>query len=1305
MTSPDRYSPDNTQQQVRSALYHRLHWLWPVLARPGIGRFLRLLGWAAFVGWLLFVVLILALRFAVLPKVADYKGEIEAAASKAIGQQLRIERIEARWRGLNPDLVLDGVSVADKQGLPAFALTRVEAVLSWDTLWRLRPTLGLLAIDGPVLQVRRDANGKISIAGMETEGESDPALAEWVLEQKKIRIRDATIVWDDRQRNAAPLVLEDLQFGLDNWGSRHRFGLSAAPPAELAARVDLRGEVRGDIGQALESLSGKVFVQLDYADLAGWRAWVDYPVHLPQGRGAVRVWGDLDGGEGKVTADVALEELSISFGRKLPLLDLASLRGRVEGRYKANEWAVLGKQVELQTRDGLRVAPSDFQLEWRENPKTAAVHGNARANFVDLGALAKLAAYLPLDDNSRSLLDKYRPRGRISGLRASWAQEGEVLSRYSLVAGFSELGIEADGYFPGAGGLSGYIDVSEKAGDLMLDSDESHLSLPAVFPEPDIDFERLKAKVSWKNDKGATDVKLERLDFSGKDAAGSARGNYRYTGDGPGEIDLLANIDRADGVAVWRYMPRVVNADARNWLKRGIVAGKASEGRLVLKGNLKDFPFRNPATGKFLVTAKASGTKIDYAAGWPVIDGIEADMSFGVGMKIVARKGAVFGANLSGVTVEIPDFESHEELLQVRGLAQGPTAEFLRFVSQSPVAEAIDRFTDDMKASGNGRLDLELDIPLRHAPDTKVRGTYHFQNNMLQPLAGLPPITQVNGRLAITEKSVETPDLTGRTFGGPVKVVIRSAGDKVAVQASGTAQMSEVSKHFAWPLINHLAGSSPWKADVAVHKHNAEVVVESNLLGVSSPLPEPLNKNAMTPLPLRIERSQPDAQREQYRITLGKVAQGLVVRRGDVWERGVFAVGDAEPRLPDKGLAVRVSVPHIDADAWRNFLPEGSNGGESAGSGLDLNLVSLRTPQLHLLDRDYSQVEVGLRPRDGGWQIALNTKEAAGDIFWRGAGDGWVEGNLKRLHVRSASESAGSGGSSSLLNSLPGMNLTVDDLHVGDKVLGKLELKARNDKGAWQLDRLNLSNPDGALTGKGTWVNTGRHRTRLDFELKAHDIGKLLDRLGYVNAVRRGSATLKGDMQWFGPLTGIDYPSLSGQMSVEAAKGQFNKLEPGVGKLLGLISLQSLPRRLTLDFRDIFSDGLAFDSIEGKLVVRSGIMRTVEPLRIYGPAAQIEIQGETNLERETQDLNVVVRPELGGLAAVGVGAVMLNPVAGAAALVANTVLQKPLNRLFSYRYHVTGGWSDPQIDKAGKEEKLVPADNAAPASPTEGDKE
>ncbi len=267
---------------------------------------MRLAGWLLFGLWLGFVALQLALRYVVLPRVADYQPQIERAASRAVGQPVRIGRIETRWQGLNPDLVLDDVAVLDRAGQPAVSLARVEAVLSWESLWRLQPTLALLALERPLLHVRRTADGRITVAGIDTAGGDDPAFAEWLLRQKRIRVRDATVVWDDQLRRAPPLILEDLQFGLDNRRGSHRFGLSAAPPGELAARLDLRGEVAGELGQAIDHYTGKVFVELDYADLAGWRPWLDYPVDIPSGRGALRVWGDLGDGSGRLTADVAL---------------------------------------------------------------------------------------------------------------------------------------------------------------------------------------------------------------------------------------------------------------------------------------------------------------------------------------------------------------------------------------------------------------------------------------------------------------------------------------------------------------------------------------------------------------------------------------------------------------------------------------------------------------------------------------------------------------------------------------------------------------------------------------------------------------------------------------------------------------------------------------------------------------------------------------------------------------------------------------------------------------------------------------
>ena len=1283
---------------VRAAVYRRLHWLWPLLARPGVRRGLRGLAWGAFALWLGFVALALTLRFAVIPGVGAYRGQIEEAASRAIGQTVRIGELEGRWKGLNPELVLSDVHLLDRQGAEVFSLARVEGVLSWQSILRLQPILGLLTLDRPVLGIRRETDGRITIAGVDTEGESDPALARWVLDQPHIRIRNATIRWDDRQRGAPPLMLRDVQFGLDNRGSRHRFGLSAMPPAELAARIDLRGELRGDIGEALTTLSGKLFLELEYADLAGWAAWVDYPVQLPRGHGAVRLWGDLKDGAGELTADVALEDVRLRMGKELNELDLAEMRGRLVGNYAPDRWSVAGRKLELRTADGVRVAPTNFDLTWRTQAATGAVDGDARVSTLDFAALGKLAALMPLDPRSRELLTSHQPQGVATDVRASWSLAGDELKRYAFKGNFAGLGILAGGYFPGATGVTGSVDLNEKGGTLSIDSAASSLSLPAVFPEPDIALDKLNARASWVNKDGATDLKLERLEFSGPDASGSAKGSYRYAGDGPGVIDLQAAIDRADGSAVWRYMPHAVNADARQWLRRGIVSGQASKGKLVLKGDLKDFPFRDPATGTFVVTAHAANTRIDYADGWPAIDGVEGDMSFGVGMKVLATRGRILGTTLSDVRVEIPDFESHEELLKVNGGVQGPTAEFLRFIDLSPVAEKIDRFTEGMKATGDGHLNLGLEIPLRRVERTRVRGDFRFLNNQVALVPALPPLTRVNGRLGFTENDLNANDINGQVFGGPVKVQARSTGGKVAVQASGMATMTEVSRHFGWPLINQLAGKAGWKADVTIKKRNADVVVTSDLIGVTSPLPDPLNKTAAAALPLRIERTPLDAQRDQFRISLGKVMQGLLVQRGEQMEKGVLALGGADLRLPENGLAIRLAMPRVDADAWRAYLggaEPGEGGGAAEGGQSPVALLSIRTPQLRLMGRDFSQVDAILRPRGGSWLIALNTREAQGDLVWKSAGEGWIEGNFRKLIVRPPAESDEvASAQNAALNSLPGMSLSVDELWVGDKSLGRLDLKARNEKGAWRLDTLKLSNPDGSLSGQGIWNNTGRQQTRLDFELAANDIGRLLDRLGYVDAVKRGSARLTGALQWNGPLVALDYPSLSGRMSVHAEKGQFHKLEPGVGKLLGLISLQSLPRRLTLDFRDIFSDGLAFDSIDGNLAVHNGRMRTSEPLRINGPAAQVEIDGSTDLQKETQDLRVLVRPEIGGLAAVGTAA-LLNPAVGAAALVANTVLQRPLNRLFSYRYHVTGTWSDPKIDKAGESVAETPSSEEA----------
>jgi uncharacterized protein YhdP len=262
----------------------------------------------------------------------------------------------------------------------------------------------------------------------------------------------------------------------------------------------------------------------------------------------------------------------------------------------------------------------------------------------------------------------------------------------------------------------------------------------------------------------------------------------------------------------------------------------------------------------------------------------------------------------------------------------------------------------------------------------------------------------------------------------------------------------------------------------------------------------------------------------------------------------------------------------------------------------------------------------------------------------------------------------------------PAVDIVAEHFQVNDKSLGRLEVTAVPDGRDWRLERLRVVNPDATLNIEGLWQGwLSQPRTMVNLKLEVSDIGKLLARLGQPEAIRRGTAKLEGPLSWSGDPTEIDYPSLSGNFVVEASKGQFVKLNPGVGKLLGILSLQSLPRRLTLDFRDIFSDGLAFDEMIGAVKVNRGIANT-ENFRIQGPAVRILISGDVDLSAETQKLRVKVFPSMSDSLSV-VGALIGGPIAGIASFLVQKALKDPIDQMAAYEYSITGTWSDPQASK------------------------
>jgi uncharacterized protein YhdP len=339
---------------------------------------------------------------------------------------------------------------------------------------------------------------------------------------------------------------------------------------------------------------------------------------------------------------------------------------------------------------------------------------------------------------------------------------------------------------------------------------------------------------------------------------------------------------------------------------------------------------------------------------------------------------------------------------------------------------------------------------------------------------------------------------------------------------------------------------------------------------------------------------------------------------------------------------------------------------------------------------------------EGGWQARLSSKEASGDILWRDQGRGRLQARFKQLSLGAAQGAPKDPEPPAVdderLSELPGLDVSAESFILRGHALGRLDLKAANRGDNWRLEQLSIVSPDGSFSGDGAWRPGAREETRLNFKFDVGSVEKMLSRLGYPEAVRRGQGNLEGQLVWNGPPTSLHLPSLGGKMNVRVESGQFTQLEPGVGRLLGVLNLQALPRRITLDFRDVFSQGFAFDRISGSIRLDSGVLRT-DDLEILGPAARVFMRGEADAVRETQNLRVKVQPTLSESIAVGsaiatTGAI--NPALGLAAYLVQKALRDPVEKLFSFEYAVTGGWSDPKVEKLSD----LPMASPQPAVPS-----
>lgn len=1264
-----------------------------------------------------FSLLVLSLRYLILPNVGEYRERLANEVSKALGQPVTIASIHASWNGLNPHLSLRGIDIYDQEQRVALSLQHIEASVSWLSIPLLEPRLSSLTIHEPALTIRRETDGVLYVAGIPTNGPARPEFANWLLHQSTIDVHNASVVWQDDMRNAPPLSLDQLNLHIENpaWQTlvgHHRFGLQAVPSAGASGVIDIRGNLYGKDVAALDNWRGTLYAHADGTDIAAWRQWLPQLGGIQQGYGAARLWLDfVDGKAEKLTSDLILYKVVSKIIKDQPAVKLDRLSGRFTWKQHTNGQEMLAENLRLATPDGLDMQSGKVALLEDNSGKQPSLKGEVVLDEVALQSAHAMTNYFPLPDKLKQTLSALQPQGTLHKFKLDWVSHGGFPDTYSLQTRFDGLGMQAYAGIPGFKQINGNINADQDGGTVSLNARNAELDFVGILRWPLAD-NKLAGQVKWQNKQGKPEVRISNLTIANPHLAGSINASFVHNRIKGGLLDVAAKFTRVDGKYAKFYYPLVMGHETMSWLDDSILAGKSENVSVIVRGNLQDFPYDGNKNGLFQVKARIHDGELLFAPSWPKIEKIGLDMLFeGNRMELNANQGVTLGTQVIKSKVAIPNLAAHQPVLTVVAEGQGPVVNGIQYLNNSPLVDITGGFTRDLQASGNGKLALDLLIPLHDVNTTKVKGSYTINNGALSS-ADMPELTRINGKLDFTETQIRGQNLGTWVYGGPAQVSLASSKDKsVKIAARGRVSDSGLRAGVGTAYLDRVFGSTDWNGDINVGQNGVDFSIRSSLVGMASSLPYPLNKAADEAIPLRIEKKQTaGSQQENISVNYGSLLAARLLRskpNGNDWQldRGNIAFNTAATMPTQAGLTVQGNLDHLDVDEWRALstaTDAGNSSNADAGKakantkGLDVRKVDLVINKLDVFDRRINELKLNANAIKDGWQMNVDSQEMTGDIQWLSQGNGKVVARLKRLRAPSSTpdtaslRTQGKFTQQGAVIEYPSLDIVADNFEFGKKQLGKLELLASEQNDDWSIEKLRIITPESEIHADGEWHNWKRApNTRLNINWKINNLGQTLDRFGYPNTIKGGNATFTGQLKWPGSPHEFETTLLSGNLQLDARKGQILKIQPGVGRLFSVLTLQNLPRRLTFDFRDVFSSGFAFDKISANIRIDNGIMRS-DDFRLEGPTALVEMTGQTNLQEETQQLKVKVTPYISD--SLSIAALAGGPVVGAATYLAQKLLKDPLNQFASSEYEFIGTWDNPVEVKAGsKREKAQPA--------------
>ena len=1243
--------------------------------------YVKKIGIAFVITYAIFIVISsLAFQFYIKPNLNNYKSKIEVLASQAIGQTIKINSLVGQWDFMNPEIALHEVVFFDSQNNTTLELKEISADFSWLSLFYLSPTLSEIRLQMPKLVIKRDTNNKIFIGGIPIDGPANNKLTNWLLNQKKVAIEQGEIDWHDEFRQAPVLTLKDLNFSyktpfIIELIGKHRFDLNFRISNSDNQFIDLSGNIYAKKIEDINSWDSEIKIKAGNINLAAYTPWVNYPIKINAGTGDLNLTaGITNAAITKVKASIKLTSFKTELNQaNKNELNLNNFSGNITWLSHKKDHQIAFENLYLLTNNGINIENADTSITISSETNKPIAFA-LKVNHIQLDAANEILQTIPYFDDVKNKVNAIQPSGSLSNVDLKWVESKKT--DLSLKAQFNKLSLKTFEDLPGFENLSGSIHLSNEEGSVKFKSSDVSFTYNKLFRES-LKFNDLHGDLKWTE----TYLMFKNIGFSNPFINGSINGSIKHDSKKAPYLDIQASIPFIDFKHAKAYYPKTISAESLHWLDTSLLEGSLENTLISIKGSSADFPFvdsnnqPDPNKGSFVVTSTGKNTLIEYGTGWPVVEKFDFNASMNAGtFELTSKKGQFLGNTINELKASIPAMAIEHPILNVNGTLNSPTREAIKFINNSPVKESVQHLFDEAIGSGEGKLKVSIDIPMDNLDAITFKGNYQFlDSNITNSSIGIPKIEKIKGLVTFDEKNVKTENLTGTMFGGNTNIALVADPSKtIKVKLNGKFTDKGIEEKLGTSF-SRLDGAADWEGLVEYKKPLLNIQLSSDLKGIEMSYPAPFNKARDKEEKFYFSKKQNNPKMDEIEFRFGNIVNSKISRieKNNVMlvDKGFISINSDIKTNVQKGLYLKANLPYANLDDFMGVYT-----GSDSNQGFKIDKADIALKNADLFDRRFNNIKIELAPINGNTKFKVSSNETSGNLLWSEK-DNKLIARLNTLKLPNENKKISSTQNSST-QKLPNFDIKIDSFEIDGKKIGKLELLSNTSKQNINIQKFRITNDKNIFQADGEWLDWNKNsKSNINFNWKINNLGDTLDFMGYNHFVKDGDAEISGQFKWAGSPVNFDKTKIDGSFTLDIHKGTILKVEPGVGRLFGLVTLQSLPRRLSLDFGDLFGSGFIFDSINASIRMNNGTMKTTN-FRMNGPAAEVFMSGETNIIKETQDLNVKVTPHISD--SLSIAALAGGPLAGAAAFVAQKILKDPLNKVLTSEYRIIGTWENPE---------------------------